>query len=391
MSNYLFNESPEQSVKSEPLSDYSYIADGRKYSLIGEAMYTKTMKKTAFTAGARYSVSRTENDYSGTNETDAHLNSDNLYMFAQLQGNLSVINYQAGIGASYTSIHQGETGFNKWTARPQLSLSTSAIKNVFIRYSGSMGQNMPSLSQLTEVKQYMNEAVAYDGNRNLTPYNSYNNSLMVSWSMPFFDFRLTGSWYYAPDIIMNTYSPVMQEDGTYVITARPENQKSFTQKTVAANLILRPIKNVLNIALYGSYNRYESRGLSYSHNFNAWRWRASAYLMLGNWSASADIYNAPKSFFGESMTGGERNFNLNVSYKYKNLQVGVGGILVGYAQGNIYESSTTSRYYKNTGVTQIKDNGNMIYFTLSYNFSHGRKYKADQRRLSNSDNDNGIR
>lgn len=29
MSNYLFNESPEQSVKSEPLSDYSYIADGR--------------------------------------------------------------------------------------------------------------------------------------------------------------------------------------------------------------------------------------------------------------------------------------------------------------------------------------------------------------------------
>ena len=80
---------------------------------------------------------------------------------------------------------------------------------------------------------------------------------------------------------MNTYSPVMQEDGTYVITARPENQESFTQKTVAANLILRPIKNVLNIALYGSYNRYESRGLSYSHNFNAWRWRASAYLMHG--------------------------------------------------------------------------------------------------------------
>lgn len=128
MSNYLFNESPEQSVNSEPLSDYSYIANGRKYSLIGEAMYNKTMKKIAFTAGARYSVSRTENDYSGTNNTDAHLNSDNLYMFAQLQGKLSVINYQAGIGANYASIHQGETGFNKWTARPQLSLSTSAIK-----------------------------------------------------------------------------------------------------------------------------------------------------------------------------------------------------------------------------------------------------------------------
>lgn len=28
-----------------------------------------------------------------------------------------------------------------------------------------MGQNMPSLSQLTEVKQFMNETVAYDGNK----------------------------------------------------------------------------------------------------------------------------------------------------------------------------------------------------------------------------------
>ena len=72
-------------------------------------------------------------------------------------------------------------------------------------------------------------------------------------------------------------------------------------------------------------------------------------------------------------------------------RVGIGGILVGYAQGNIYENSTSSRYYKSTGTTQIKDNGNMIYFSLSYNFSHGRKYKADQRRLNNSDNDNGIR
>lgn len=389
--NYLFNQSPEQSMQADPVNDYSYSTTGRKYSLISEAIYTKEFKNKVFSAGGEYTVSHTDNDYTGAVNTDAILNSDNLYLFAQLQGKLGIFNYQVGLGANYLAIHQGDIGFNKWTLRPLLSLSTKITDNLFVRYSGRISQRSPSLSQLSDVRNQSDELNASDGNTGLKPYTGYSNSLMLSWNRPLFNFQLYGSWYYAPDIIMNTYSPVMQEDGTYVITARPENQKSFTQKTVAANLILRPIKNVLNIALYGSYNRYESRGLSYSHNFNAWRWRASAYLMLGNWSASADIYNAPKSFFGESMTGGERNFNLNVSYKYKNLQVGVGGILVGYAQGNIYESSTTSHYYKNTGVTQIKDNGNMIYFTLSYNFSHGRKYKADQRRLSNSDNDNGIR
>jgi len=30
-------------------------------------------------------------------------------------------------------------------------------------------------------------------------------------------------------------------------------------------------------------------------------------------------------------------------------------------------------------------------FTLSYNFSHGRKYETERKQLSNSDNDNGIR
>lgn len=91
------------------------------------------------------------------------------------------------------------------------------------------------------------------------------------------------------------------------------------------------------------------------------------------------------------MNGGERNCGINVSYRYKGLRFGLGAILLGYPQGYIYETFTDSRYYKSNGSTQIKDNGNMVYFTLSYNFSHGRKYKGTQRKLNNSDNDNGIR
>lgn len=390
MRNYLFSQSPQQSMQTDPVNDYSYTTKGRKYSLISEAMYTKTMKKTALTAGVNYSVSRTENEYTGSTNNDTGMNSNNLYMFAQVQGNLSVINYQVGMGANRSSIHQGDIGFTKWTVRPQISLSTSAIKNIFIRYSGRIGQNTPSLSQLSDVRQHGNELTAYDGNTGLKPSYTYSNSILFNWSRPIFNFRLTGVWSYAPDIIMDTYIPE-QQDGSYLIIGRPENQKSFTQKSVTAVLTLHAIKDILDISLYGNYNRYESRGLAYSHNYNAWTWGGSANMMLGNWSASANFYTAPKSFFGESMTGGEVNSNLNVSYRHKNLQLGIGAILLGHAQGFIYDNFTDSRYYKSSGYTQIKDNGNMVYVTLSYNFSHGRKYKADQRRLSNSDNDNGIR
>lgn len=77
----------------------------------------------AFTAGVNYSVGKTGNDYDGSTDTKTGMSSNSLCMFAQLHGKLSVINYMAGMGASRSSIHQGDIGYTKWNIRPQLTLS----------------------------------------------------------------------------------------------------------------------------------------------------------------------------------------------------------------------------------------------------------------------------
>lgn len=389
--NYLFSQSPEQSMQADPVNDYSYSTTGRKYSLISEAIYTKNFNREVFSAGGEYTVSHTDNAYKGAVNTDAVLNSNNLYLFAQLQGKLGVFNYQVGFGANYLAIHQGDIGFNKWTLRPQLSLSTKITDNLFVRYSGRMSQLSPSLSQLSDVRNQSDELNASDGNTGLKPYTGYSNSLTVSWTRPLFNFQLYGSWYYAPDIIMTSYIPELQDDGTYLLISKPENQKSFSRKSLAAYFTLHAIRDILDISLYGDYSNYSSRGLAYSHNYDAWRWGGSANLMLGRWNVSASFYTAPKSYFAESMGKGENQSNLSVSYKYKDLKVGLGVLLLGYPQGYDYVGKTDSKYLQSTSHTYIKDNGNMVYFTLSYNFSHGRKYQTERKKLHNSDNDNGIR
>lgn len=390
-SNYLFNQSPEQSMQADPVNDYSYSTTGRKYSLISEAIYTKNFNREVFSAGGEYTVSHTDNAYKGAVNTDAVLNSNNLYLFAQLQGKLGVFNYQVGLGANYLAIHQGDIGFNKWTLRPQLSLSTKITDNLFVRYSGRMSQLSPSLSQLSDVRNQSDELNASDGNTGLKPYTGYSNSLTVSWTRPLFNFQLYGSWYYAPDIIMTSYIPELQDDGTYLLISKPENQKSFSRKSLTAYFTLHAIRDILDISLYGDYSNYSSRGLAYSHNYDAWCWGGSANLMLGRWSVAASFYTAPKSYFAESMGKGENQSNLSVSYKYKDLKVGLGVLLLGYPQGYDYVGKTDSKYLQSTSHTYIKDNGNMVYFTLSYNFSHGRKYQMERKKLHNSDNDNGIR
>ena len=389
--NYLFSQSPEQSMQADPVNDYSYSTTGRKYSLISEAIYTKNFNREVFSAGGEYTVSHTDNAYKGAVNTDAVLNSNNLYLFAQLQGKLGVFNYQVGLGANYLAIHQGDIGFNKWTLRPQLSLSTKITDNLFVRYSGRMSQLSPSLSQLSDVRNQSDKLNASDGNTGLKPYTGYSNSLTVSWTRPLFNFQLYGSWYYAPDIIMTSYIPELQDDGTYLLISKPENQKSFSRKSLAAYFTLHAIRDILDISLYGDYSNYSSRGLAYSHNYDAWRWGGSANLMLGRWNVSASFYTAPKSYFAESMGKGENQSNLSVSYKYKDLKVGLGVLLLGYPQGYDYVGKTDSKYLQSTSHTYIKDNGNMVYFTLSYNFSHGRKYQTERKKLHNSDNDNGIR
>lgn len=389
--NYLFSQSPEQSMQADPVNDYSYSTTGRKYSLISEAIYTKNFNREVFSAGGEYTVSHTDNAYKGAVNTDAVLNSNNLYLFAQLQGKLGVFNYQVGLGANYLAIHQGDIGFNKWTLRPQLSLSTKITDNLFVRYSGRMSQLSPSLSQLSDVRNQSDELNASDGNTGLKPYTGYSNSLTVSWTRPLFNFQLYGSWYYAPDIIMTSYIPELQDDGTYLLISKPENQKSFSRKSLTAYFTLHAIRDILDISLYGDYFNYSSRGLAYSHNYDAWRWGGSANLMLGRWNVSASFYTAPKSYFAESMGKGENQSNLSVSYKYKDLKVGLGVLLLGYPQGYDYVGKTDSKYLQSTSHTYIKDNGNMVYFTLSYNFSHGRKYQMERKKLHNSDNDNGIR
>ncbi len=391
MRQYLFDQSPEQSMQSDPVNDYSYSTLGKKYSLITEAIYAKEFKNANLSAGGEFTISRTDNDYTGTVNTDALLNSNNLYLFAQLQGKLAWLNYTLGIGANRASIHQGDIGFEKWTFRPRLSLQTSAIKNVSLSLVGRMFQATPSLSELSDVRQQKNDLMAGDGNTELKPYTCYQAYFTGTWSIPLLSLWVNAGINYAPDVIMTTYNAELQDNGQYAIISRPENQRAFYDKWVRANLTLHAIKDVLDIALYGCYDRYDSRGLTYRHTFNAWQWGAEASLMLGNWTVNADFYTTPKSYYGESQSGGENSSDLRISYRWKDLRVSLGAILVGYPHGYEYPGRTDSRYYKSHYKTWIGDNGNMVYFSLSYNFSHGRKYKAEQRRLNNADYDSGIR
>ncbi len=391
MREYLYDESAEQSMQSDPLNDYSYSTDGNKYSLITEGIYSKTFDKTVLSAGGEYTVSHTNNDYTGWVNTDAKLNSQNLYFFAQAQGKLGKLNYLLGLGANNSKIHQGDIGFNKWTFRPQLTLSIKPSQTTTIRLSGNITQSTPSLSSLSEVRQQSDELLAYDGNSSLKPWWNNRDDLSFYWNTSLFNFRYSSTLLYSSHPVFSTVSPEIQDNGSYIFISKPENQKSLLNTLNMMYLNFHAIKDVLDICAYGAFSTYRNEGNDYLHKYNSWWGGGSVTLMLGNWDISYSFETAFKSMQGETISGGENDSSLDVNYRYKGLRVGLGVNLLGYAQGYDYYNETRSKYFRSIGHTYIKDNGNMIYINLSYNFNHGRKYNAGNRLLNNSDNDNGIR
>ena len=93
----------------------------------------------------------------------------------------------------------------------------------------------------------------------------------------------------------------------------------------------------------------------------------------------------------EKTNGGEPTSNLAVTYSYKNWQFGVLGLFVFYPHGCVYKDELFNKHVQQKNKVRLADQGNMLVFTASFNFSHGRRYHTGSRKLNNSDRDNGIR
>lgn len=391
MREYTFNKSPDESVKNAPLTDYSYDATGRKRSLIGEGTYSKNWKQMALSVGGQYNISHTDNIYVGSSNADTELKYSNLYLFTQLQGQQKWFSYQVGVGATRSSIHQGENGYSKWLFRPQVTLQAKASDRLSFKWSSKITSDIPSLSDLSELRQYSNSFETRDGNSGLKPFTGYNNTLSASWNIPLMSVYLEGNWTYYDKPIATSILPEKREDGSYLFVSKPKNQKSHNYKHLLLTPEVHLIKDHLDLNLMCEYQNVKTKGLDYSHEFNYFSYGAEIRYMTGNWNIGYGAYKVEKSFWGEKTNGGEPTSNLAVTYSYKNWQFGILGLFVFYPHGCVYKDELFNKYVQQKNKVRLADQGNMLVFTASFNISHGRRYHTGSRKLNNSDRDNGIR
>ena len=390
-------KAPELSSLGEPIADYSYSTKGKKHSLITEAIYTKEMEKVNLSIGGEYTIGFTDNKYVGSTNTHALIHNNNEYLFAQIQGKLpfgkkeKTIDYQLGIGANRSSIHQGDFGYDNWTIRPQLTVSLPINKNMNLRMQSRITPNDPSLGNVTDVRQYSNSLLVSSGNKELKPSHTWRNNLSLNGEIKNIEYEVEVSWANNPNALMNTYAPEKEANGKWVIVSRPENHKRFSQGYIYGEMTWKVLPDKWHVAFQTSYDHYESIGNTYRHFYNTAEVGIYSWAQFGNFSVDALFRTQPHYFSGEKSQGGEQRGDINIHYKWKDLKFSLGCLLIGSTMGFDYNYKINSKWYKDDAHLYYLDNANMIHISASWNFSHGRKYKAADRILNNKDNDSGVR
>lgn len=366
------------------LSEINNATDGNQKSLIGEVYYWRESKKVNFSAGLRTTYQYASNLY-GTDE-QVNLRNYNAYPYVQFQGNLGKVAYTVGTGLRFQQQRQGNESVNYWRNTSSLSLSYKQ-KYWDLQYSINFRPLFPSLSSLSEVIQEINSLSTMRGNRSLTPYNTLRNQINFSvWDNKKFASVLTL-------VADRSFHPIQQD-----IFYSPEMKRFVFQENnqdydinYGAQLIVQmtDILKLFMFQVFGGWNYYKSKGEAYEHTLNNFYYGAYLAMTYKGFQLNGSWMKPMKSLSGQYVMTSENNSSINASYKWKNLNVGM-GILFPFTEGSKYRTEQLNQVIASDRNVLIRNNRNMFYVSLSYNINWGRSIFQSNKRLQNADRMNSI-
>lgn len=379
----------EYKDENAPLADIQTLVDGDKRSVIGEAIYEKNFKEVKLSGGARHYQMRTENEYKGSNPTTSKMDQSQTSAFFEVQGKVKDFSYAGSVGMTRAWFKESEEEHAYYTFTPTVRLSYNLKKAGFLRYRFNISPAIPSLGSLTDVEQAMDTIQIVRGNPLLKTYQQFTNSLSYSYSKKQFNANLSVRHQYYDNPIMES---IFVEDGKLIL--KDENQRSFqslnTELMAGINgATLFGLKDFLTLYASGGYTRSWSEGLNYSHMYDEFYYSVMAQVQYKDFSLLGQFRKVQNNFFGETIKKNENQTAFMAMYTRRNLQAGI-GIMFPFTNNYKVGKERISEVAPFRSETFVRETGQMVVLRMGYTFEFGRKHKAGNKGLNNSDTDSGI-
>ena len=242
---------------------------------------------------------------------------------------------------------------------------------------------------IPDVEQAMDTIQIVRGIPLLKTYQQFTNSLSYSYSKKQFNANLSVRHQYYDNPIMES---IFVEDGKLIL--KDENQRSFqslnTELMAGINgATLFGLKDFLTLYASGGYTRSWSEGLNYSHMYDEFYYSVMAQVQYKDFSLLGQFRKVQNNFFGETIKKNENQTAFMAMYTRQNLQAGI-GIMFPFTNNYKVGKERISKVAPFRSETFVRETGQMVVLRVGYTFEFGRKHKAGNKGLNNSDTDSGI-
>ena len=383
-----YTESPilEEGVISELLtSDIKNQIKGINYSLIAEADYEKTWKNSRFTGGVRYTGNWSRSEYLEQQE-ESRTRWNNIYAFGEYWRRLgNKVDLTLGLGATQYYNYTGDVSNSTFFVRPKVSLRYRPSNSSTFKLNVSAYGNTPSISQLTSVRQQIDNAQVSMGNANLKNYTTYRSQLQYEFMKGSLYAYLRGTYRYH-------HNPIMEYkywEGNQIISsfANHRNAHVFNYES---HIALNNWKNWVSASAHFGFNRYIMHGNNYTHTYNNTYWNLYAEISHWNWSIGAQINTNYNTLWGESISGSGSAYVLALMYKHKSAQF-MFGCMNPFSDDYRVTSENRNRYAGYQRTQHIQATQRLCVLGVRWNIQWGRKHNSGSKRLNNSGSSESVK
>lgn len=380
-----------ESSKSHIFTDLTSVIKEDQYSEGISFLYENKMKAGMLNLGLNEQYISTQDNYKNTIDAADFFNKstfdvNNIYLYTQFGKQLKKWYYRAGIGTTISFQTVNSNSKNYKFFRPSLTLTYTPKEDLEFNYNGSVYPTSPNIAALTKYDQRIDSLQIQRGNPELKPQTNYYNAFSID-----YNYKKLGLSYY----LNYTYitSPLMESSylENEMIVRTVENHKCFQTLNTEIEFRAHPFKDYLNLQIYSGIKYYISNGITYNHT--------KSILYLGgqikiNYKKLSLLWlisqNTSDSYWGESLSRDESAHVVSLSYNTQNYYIGLEcfNMFSTKHTGSKENFNFIAPYTRYEYMGELR---NMIRFKINYTFRYGKEYKANSKKIKNSEDvDSGI-
>lgn len=366
--------------------EFSMDANSKRKSLISEISYVHNFNsKSSLFVGLQNTFSHSKNNYLLTDYTPV-LKENNNYFYIKYGHSIGKIYFSLSSGAKLFWVENdlNKRRFIRNLSSIYLSWNISNLWNLVSSFSYNPG--IPSLTSLTDYPQQTTPYLVINGNPDLKVSENLKFQLMPSFQYKNFYTSLLFSF----QTIRNQVIEEVSYLGNGLFLQQSSNIKQHVSTGGDLNLKINDIAGFgANISL-GFYH-YIGQGKNWCHHLNAFDadftlWWNKGPLTISYWR------KIPGKYLNGYYEGKDENGDaLSVAYKFnEHWAFEAGWWYMFEKKGTKYPKWSYSEINPYFRERYIKNNGNMVVISISYNTNFGTIFRTGKRTLNNTDNSSSL-